>query len=153
MFKRLWMVGFVLSAMLLAQNASAFPCFITLVKDSCWVKYNVTVDVINAADNSVLLTISLPKGKKWSRKSFDAETKQRFMLRARFEPAFWETEAGTEYFAKRYWSLPEVIEGETMAWNVGACYPEDFASVPMPPDAGSDCTCDRREIPAPKAPE
>ncbi len=152
MFKRLWMAGLLLSIIMLAQQAKAFPCFVTLVKDSCWIQYDVIIDVLDAVNDRILLTVTLPKGKKWSRESFEAEKGQQFMLRAHFEPAFWEADEGVRYFAKRYWSLPKEVQGETVAWNVGACFPEDFASVPMPPDAGPDCKCDRREIPKPEAP-
>lgn len=125
----------------------AFPCFITMVKDNCWKNYNVTVDVLDAQTNEILVTLDIPKGVPWSRKSFESNPKQRFMLRARFSPAFWSGEENKYYYASRYWALPEEIVGETTAWHVGACFPENFSSVPLPPDAGSNCKCDRREIP------
>ncbi|MCH9756626.1 MAG: hypothetical protein K0U37_05480 [Gammaproteobacteria bacterium] len=140
-------LGFILGLSLLAGQAMAFPCFITMVKGSCWKDYTVKVDVLDAEDDHVLMTITIPKGKAWIRQSFEAKTKQRFMLRASFTPAFWKAEEGRTYYAKRYWSLPEVIEGETVAWNVGACFPENFSGVPTPPDAGANCACDKREIP------
>ncbi len=137
----------VLGMLLLSQQAQAFPCFITMVKGECWKDYTVTVDVLDAENDKILMTLIIPNGRSWTRQSFEAHTKQRFMLRARFSPAFWKTEEGREYYAKRYWSLPEVVEGETIAWNVGACFPENFSGVPTPPHAGSNCACDKREIP------
>ncbi len=129
----------------------AFPCFITLVKGSCWKNYDVHVDVLDADNDKVLLSLDIPKGTLWARKSFDAPPKQRFIFRARFTPVFWKTEKGAVYYAKRYWALPESVEGETLAWHVGACFPSEFSSVPMPPDAGQDCSCDKQSIPPVKA--
>lgn len=147
MFKNLSQIGFVLGLSLFSGQLLAFPCFITMVKGSCWKDYTVKVDVLDAEDDHVLMSITIPKGQSWTRQSFEAKMKQRFMLRASFTPAFWKTEEGRQYYAKRYWSLPEEVEGETIAWNVGACFPENFSSVPMPPEAGQNCACDKREIP------
>lgn len=146
MLKKITYLGAILGASLFAGQGMAIPCFVTMVKGSCWEKYTVDVDVIDAESDQVLMTISIPKGTSWIRQSFEAQTKQRFMLRATFTPVFWKTGEGKQYFAKRYWSLPESINGE-VAWNVGACFPGDFSGVPTPPEAGSDCSCDRREIP------
>lgn len=139
----------LMGALLFSTRLLAFPCFITMVKDNCWTDYTVTVDVLDAETDGVLMTIVVPQGKSWVRKSFESRPKQRFMLRATFEPPFWKAEEGRQYFAKRYWALPEEVVGETMAWNVGACFPADFSSVPLPPGAGSNCRCDKREIPPP----
>lgn len=138
----------VLTALLgVSTSLFAFPCFITIVKDSCWTNYNVKVDVIDAENERVLTSINIPKGSGWSRKSFDAHPKQRIMLRAQFNPHFWDKNQDKYYYATRYWALPDEIVGDTMAWNVGACYPKNFSSVPLPPDATSNCQCDNREIP------
>lgn len=147
MSKQLNKFMIILSLSLFSRYAMAFPCFITIVKDNCWTNYNVTVDVIDANTDKVLTTVVVPKGKPWVRSSFEATPRQQFMLRATFNPAFWKQDEGKQYFAKRYWALPEAVVGETTAWHVGACYPEQFLDVPMPPDAGSQCKCDKREIP------
>ncbi len=147
MFKKISKVGFILGVSLFTSQVMAFPCFVTMVKDSCWKDYTVKVDVLDAEDDQVLMTITIPNGQSWKRKSFEAKTKQRFMLRASFTPAFWKAGEGAVYYAKRYWSLPEAVEGETIAWNVGGCFPGDFSGVPTPPGAGSNCACDKREIP------
>ncbi|MDX2346258.1 MAG: hypothetical protein QNK11_05260 [Legionella sp.] len=134
---------------LLTANAMAFPCFITVMKGSCWKDYNVKVDVFDAEDNEnnkILMHVDIPKGKSWARKAFEAKPKQRFVLRATFKPAFWKDEAGVKYQAKKYWLLPEKIDAKTIAWNVDACFPADFSSVPMPPDAGQNCACDKQKV-------
>ncbi len=146
MFKTLGYAGVFLGASLFASQVMAIPCFITMVKGSCWQKYTVTVDVLDAENDQALMTITIPKGRNWTRQSFEAKPKQRFMLRATFSPTFWKTEEGRQYYAKRYWSLPEDIKGE-VAWHVGACFPGDFSGVPTPPEAAGNCSCDRREIP------
>jgi hypothetical protein len=147
MFKKLNDLSIILGLGLFTAQAFAFPCFITMVKGSCWKDYSLAVDVLDAEKDKVLMTITVPNGELWSRQSFEASPKQRFMLRATFTPVFWKTGVGVPYYAKRYWSLPETVEGETVAWNVGACFPGDFSGVPMPPEAGANCACDKREIP------
>jgi hypothetical protein len=142
--KSLWLI---LALSLFAGQVMAFPCFITMVKGSCWKDYTVKVDVLDAEDNTVLMTITVPKGTSWTRQSFEAKPKQRFMLRSSFTPTFWKEEDKALYYAKRYWSLPEEVKGDTIAWNVGACFPGDFSEVPMPPNQKTDCVCDKREIP------
>lgn len=139
-------LGIVIGCILFSTQAFAIPCFMTMVKGKCWKNYTVEIDVLDAENNQLLMHVSIPKGKMWERQSFESRPKQRLMLRATFSPSFWERESAGEYYAKRYWSLPEKVKGE-IAWHVGACFPNDFSGVPLPPDAGSDCECDTREIP------
>ena len=146
--KQTLQISTLLGTLCLASSAFSIQCFMTIVKDSCWINYNVTVDVIDAGNESVLLTIDIPKGTPWGRKSFDAHVKQRLMLRARFSPAIWGGEDDRQYFATRYWALPETIDTEaTSAWHIGACFPQNFSSVPLPADAGSNCHCDKSQLP------
>jgi len=147
MFRRGWVWGCVLSALLFAPVAMAFPCFITIAKDSCWTNYTVMIEVLDAETNDILATIVIPKGESWSRARFDAKAKQHVMLKAQFKPAFWKSEEKKVYYAKRYWNLPDAIEGKTTAVHVSICYPENFSAVPLPPGANSKCACSKPDIP------
>jgi len=148
MFKKWWIWAFMLSAILMAQGAMAFPCFITVFKDSCWTNYTVKVDVLDDEAKNIITTIVIPKGDSWSRGRIEAKSKQIFMLRAKFEPAIWEGDKDKLYYAKRYSVLPEKIEGDTKAWHVGVCYPKNFVGVPLPPGAGSQCLCpEQKDMP------
>lgn len=126
----------------------AITCYYTLVKDNCWIKYNVTVDVMDAATAKVLTTVTVPAGKLWTRQTFSCSIAQKLMYHAQFSPPIWESEKGKSYPAHDYWSLPDKINPGDSAWNVSVCYPTDFAQVPMPPEATNSCKCDFDSIPA-----
>ena len=125
----------------------AFPCFITLIKDNCWTNYNVVVNVSDPSTEKELLAITVPKGKSWVRQGFTCQPKQALSLVASFTPVFWKDDAGKTYRDHRNWALPEEISRGDTAWNINVCYPADFSSVPLPPDAGSDCKCKLDDIP------
>ncbi|NCT56548.1 MAG: hypothetical protein GW760_02390 [Legionella sp.] len=147
MFKRCWVWGLALSAMLLAQGVMAFPCFITITKDSCWTQYTVMVDVLDAETDAILTTVVIPQGESWSRARIDAKAKQHVMLRAKFKPVFWKSEKNKIYYAKQYWLLPDAIEGQSTAVHVSVCYPKSFSGVPLPPGADSKCICSKPALP------
>ncbi|MFI4918756.1 MAG: hypothetical protein ACHP65_04295 [Legionellales bacterium] len=125
----------------------SFNCYFTLAKDSCWLKYNVTVDVVDANSAKVLTTVTVPSGQPWARQTFTCQPLQKLMYHAQFTPIIWEAEKDTVYRAKDYWSLPEVINQGDKAWNVSVCFSKDFAAVPLPPEATSKCSCDFASIP------
>lgn len=126
----------------------AITCYFTLAKDNCWLKYNVTVDVLDAMSAKVLTSITVPAGKSWERVTFPCEIGgQKLMYHAQFTPSFWEGDTGKVYTAKNYWSLPAGIKPGDSAWNVSVCYPADFSEVPYPPDAKGTCRCDFSPIP------
>ena len=131
----------------LSMQLHAFPCFLTMVKDSCWANYSVTVDVLNAGTGKPITTIIIPQGKSWTRQQFSCEPKDVMSLKATFTPVFWENDATKIYPSKRDWSLPETIAKGDTAWSITMCYPADFSEVPLPPDANGHCICNTQEIP------
>jgi len=122
--------------------ALAFPCFLTVVKDRCWAEYNVSVTVYNTKDDASLMTVVVPKGKSWMRKSFVCEHAQKLRFAASFTPNIWETDKGVVFAAKSYWTLPETIPLKDTAWEIPICYPDAFPGVPFPPRATGRCGCD-----------
>lgn len=133
---------------LFASPLWAITCYYTLAKDNCWLKYNVTVDVIDSLSAKILTTVTVPAGKPWTRVTFPCETNgQKLMYRAKFSPVVWESEKGKVYMAKNYWSLPDHVNPGDSAWNVSVCFPSDFSEVPMPPEATASCACDFSTIP------
>ena len=125
----------------------AFTCYYTLAKDSCWIRYNVTVEVIDATTSKILTTVTVPEGKYWTRTTFNCDTGQKLMYRAQFSPVIWDADKGSIYYAKNYLSLPNSLNSGDSAWNISVCYPSDFSQVPFPPDAANNCTCDFSTIP------
>lgn len=125
----------------------AIDCYYTLAKDSCWTNYNVSVDVIDSETNSLLTTVTVPKGKQWTRQIFDCKPSQKLMYKARFDPIFWSGDKDKTYSAQRYWLLPDVVNPGDSAWDVSVCYPSDFSLVPLPPTATANCLCDFTLIP------
>ncbi|MDP3269368.1 MAG: hypothetical protein Q8M40_10010 [Legionella sp.] len=133
--------------MILTIPVWAINCFFTLAKDSCWTGYNVVVDVIDARTNQILTTVTVPAEKSWTRQSFVCEPSQKLMYHARFTPVFWQSDEGKTYLAKRFWSLPSIINQGDSAWNLSVCFASDFALVPFPPNATGNCACDFKDIP------
>ncbi len=128
-------------------QAYAFPCFITMVKDSCWTKYNVTVNVFDASNDKQVVTVLIPSESSWARQAFSCEPQQKLKFQAQFTPVFWEHDAGKTYDAEHYWTMPEEIKKGETAWNITICYPREFSGVPFPPEGTNDCKCDTASIP------
>ncbi|QMT60954.1 MULTISPECIES: hypothetical protein [unclassified Legionella] len=141
---------FILISSLISSSSlwAEITCYYTLVKDNCWIKYDVSVDVMDAVSAKILTTITVPVGKSWTRQTFPCEPGQKLMYQARFSPIFWQSDEGKTYLAKNYWSLPNTINPGDSAWNVTVCYSSDFALVPLPPNAPGNCSCDFNDIPA-----
>jgi hypothetical protein len=129
-----------------------FTCYYTVAKDSCWLKYNVSVDVIDGVTSKTLLTVNLPPGIPWVRERFECSAEQNLIYIAKFSPVFWKNEENKTYRGYRNWSLPGTIHPGDTAWTISICYPSDFAQVPLPPDAGNNCKCDFSLIPSIKSP-
>jgi len=137
----------LLGAVLFSTKIFAFPCFFTLVKDSCWTDYDVTVTVHDVINEQTILTVTVPKGKSWVREAFTCQPNQKLKYTAIFSPAIWENSEGKVYNAQHYWALPETITAAQKAWDIPVCYPEAFAEVPFPPKASGNCKCDLNSIP------
>lgn len=125
----------------------SFTCYFTLAKDSCWTKYNLTVDVIDANAQTILTTLNIPAGTSWLRQEFSCQPSQKLMYQARFTPVFWESDAGKSFSAERFWFMPGTINSGDTAWEIPVCFPKNFAEVPLPPGADSNCKCDFSVIP------
>jgi hypothetical protein len=134
-------------SLLTSPTWGAVTCYYTLVKDNCWLKYTISVDVMEAASAKILTTVTVPAQKSWTRVTFPCEKGQKLMYHARFLPSIWESEKGKVYSAKNFWSLPNEINAGDSAWNVSVCYPADFSEVPIPPEATGNCKCDFSVIP------
>ena len=131
----------------LSLSAYAVPCYLTLVKDSCWKMYDVTVDIKDAVTNKQLGSIIVPLGTAWGRQAFECSGGETLALFAKFSPAFWSTDEDRVFSGQRYWKLPDALKPGEVAWNVTVCYPKYFANVPLPPNATSNCMCDVDNIP------
>lgn len=141
-------VGLGFSGQLLAIPA-AISCYLTLAKESCWLKYNVSVNVIDAQTNKVLITVGVPAGTAWVRQPFPCLARENLMFNAKFAPVFWAEDKDKVFSGKDFWSLPSKINPGDSAWNENICFPKDFAEVPLPPDnVTKGCECDFKSIPA-----
>lgn len=128
-------------------SANAFPCFLTLVKDSCWTNYNVTVVVTNAGTGDAIVTATVPKGKSWVRVPFTCQPAQALSFSATFSPVFWQDDTYKTYPSQHNWYLPETVKAGATAWSLTLCYPSEFSEVPLPPDASGNCGCQTDNIP------
>ncbi|KTD82868.1 hypothetical protein [Legionella waltersii] len=136
-------------SLLLSAKTWSIPCYYTLAKDSCWTNYNVTVNVIDDASSTTVLTLSIPKGQTWARGSFECKPAQGLRYVAQFTPVFWQSDVGKTYVSTRTWYMPGKVNTGDKAWTIPICYPADFAQVPLPPTADSSCKCDFTNIPEP----
>ncbi|MDP3704564.1 MAG: hypothetical protein Q8R24_01475 [Legionellaceae bacterium] len=125
----------------------AFTCYITIVKDSCWKKYNVIVKATNGTSGAEAVSVTVPAGEPWARQTFECAAGETLALEAQFNPVFWESDEGRKFPAQRYWKLPTEIESGVTGWNVTVCYPKWFSNVPSLPDAAENCKCDTDSIP------
>jgi hypothetical protein len=131
-----------------ASSALAIPCFFTLIKDSCWKDYNVTVSVFDVNDeHKPVVDIIVPTGSSWSRQKTECNAGQIFRYQAQFTPVFWQKDLGKKYDGLHFKRLPAKINPEDTAWNINICFPKDFSGAPLPPEAGLKCICDTSDIP------
>lgn len=140
-------------AMGVSSQVSALDCFLTVVKDSCWTDFDVNVKMTNADEGKQILSITVPKGKSWSREKFTCDAGESLSYMATFSPVFWAADKGKQYPGIKFWKLPEQMKAGDTAWNITVCYPEQFSEVPLPPSARGTCKCDARNIPAVVVPE
>lgn len=131
----------------LSVQARAFTCYLTMVKDSCWINYNVSVTVTDANNLKKVMTVKVPQGQAWARQKFSCTTRESLLFNAAFTPVFWKADLGKTYPARHNWGLPETMEKGKTAWNITVCFKRDFSEVPFPPDATGDCVCDTKNIP------
>lgn len=137
-----------LCGMWFVANVWSFNCFITIVKDTCWTDYNVTVDVLDADNaNQKLVTVIVPTGSAWNRQKFSCKPSQKLKFQARFTPVFWKKDAGKVYNGTNYWILPDKPSPDETAWNLTICYPKQFSEVPFPPTGGGNCKCETKKVP------
>lgn len=125
----------------------AFTCYMTLVKDTCWTQYNVTVEVYDAANNQQKSTIIIPAKSTWARQKFECQPGEKLRFQAKFTPIFWQQDEGKVYPGVSFWSLPDAVQSGDTAWNITLCFPREFAEVPMPPTATANCQCDTSKVP------
>ena len=143
------MIRFIclLLGMLFVFEAHAFPCFITLVKDTCWANYNVTVDVMSSENGKKRATVLIPEGTAWSREKFECKPGDTLQFQATFFPVFWEKDRDRKYAGKSNWPLPQKPKKDETAWNLVVCFAKDFSEIPFPPDAEGNCRCETKDIP------
>lgn len=146
------LIGLV-GAVLFSSEASAFNCFLTLVKDSCWTDYSVTVDLTNMMTSKSMIKATAPKGKTYIRQAFQCEADTSFDFSATFLPIIWEADKGRVYKGKVSWALPKKLTKGDTAWNITMCFPEQFTAVPAPVTSTGNCICDTTHLPAVPVPD
>ena len=138
----------ILGLSLISNSIFAFPCYLTLVKDTCWTNYTVSIRVYDGVSGKDIGQANLGPGKPWIRIPFQCEPKQSLKAQASFSPPIWENDPPKMYESKNTIFLPDTIKPDQSAWEVPICYPSAFAGIPLPPTADSNCKCDFSSIPA-----
>jgi len=132
-------LGLVLSSTSFAADTK---CIFRLVKNTCWDNYSATVTIIKAHNLQEIGSGTVPKNQQQSNISFPCALGEPISLRATFSPAFWEGTAEKKYMTKRVWDIPLHLPEKTQKWEMTACFPDDFQSVPLPPTMGTNCHCE-----------
>lgn len=120
----------------------AFPCYFTLIKDNCWLNYDVTVQVTDASTGKPVTSVEVPKGSTWERISFTCQAGQKFNYSAVFKPEIWQGAADKVYTATHYWFLPDSPKPTEAAWDIQVCFPKNFSGVPIPDKSTGNCACE-----------
>lgn len=137
----------LISIFLAITKAYAFPCYVTVAKENCWVDYDVNVTVIDAKTRQPLSAVHIAKGDMWGRASFTCQPGETLMYSATFAPTIWDGEENNVYEALRFWSLPTAPRPKELAWEINVCFAQAFSGVPLPPQASGVCVCDFKSIP------
>lgn len=137
----------VLLGVTLGTTVFALPCTFTLVKDSCWKDYDVTIIVHDVMNPKPMLSVTVPKGKTWVRQATECRESQKINYSATFSPVIWRGQENRVYYVKKTWTLPNKIKSGDSAWEVRLCFPQDFAKVPESPTATANCDCNYKSIP------
>ena len=137
-----------IATLLLTGKALAFDCYFTVAKDNCWSNYQITASVSDAQSHQTLTSLTVPQGQSYGRQLFNCQPGQTLMFTASFSPAIWEGENNKQYNGEQFWVLPAKINAKQSAWEVPVCFSKDFADVPYPQGATSNCACDFKSIPA-----
>ena len=103
--------------------------------------------IIDEDTKKQVTMVEIPKNEFWGRQTFNCEPGQKLMSQAIYDPIFWDSEKGKVYTSKRFLALPTSIKPDDKAWNISVCFPNDFSSVPFPPDANGNCGCDFSKVP------
>lgn len=144
---------FFMLVLMVPLQAESFPCFFTVVKDSCWTKYDVVVNLMVASTAKTLTTVNVVDGQTWGRQAFTCQPGDIYSFNASFTPVFWQSDKNKIYNSLTHYRLPaSVPEGDT-AWSVTLCYPRDFSEVPYPPEASGNCVCDTSKVAPVQAPQ
>ena len=144
MFNRL---GFIIVGVIfISFKLHAFPCYVTVAKDNCWLNYDVTITVSDMVTEAVVTNVLVPKGQTWARQAFSCQPNQKFLYAASFQPIIWQNDAGKTYRGLRSWGLPIAFGPADVAWELKLCYASDFSETPMPPKAGANCQCDFTKV-------
>lgn len=134
--------------LLLSQHLLAFNCYVTMVKDNCWLNYDVTVTILDTSTNQPVTVVTVPKGQSWVRQQFVCQANQNLLYTAKFSPNVWDGTGNVVYPAKKFWALPTIIRAGETAWEIPICFADAFAQVPASSTAIGVCQCNFTEIPA-----
>ncbi|MCC5791104.1 MAG: hypothetical protein JJT82_00640 [Legionellaceae bacterium] len=137
-------MGLMMSSLAIADSED---CYITLIKDNCWLNYTVAVTVIDQDSKKTVSSITAEKGKAWAREKFKCTPGTTISYIATFSPVFWTADADKKYYSITYWHINPLLETAQVAQGVNLCFPRDFRNVPLPPDATAACRCEPSLVP------
>lgn len=133
-----------ISLLVLGSNlavAADTSCMVHVVKNTCWDKYSVNVEIMRSRTQQLVSKGTVEKGKSQTDITFTCPLGEPIGMRSTFSPAFWEGTENKMYMTKRIWDIPLHMPEKSQRWEIAVCFPNDFQSVPIPPVIGTDCKC------------
>lgn len=124
-----------------ANPKTEFPCVLQVSKNTCWKDYDVKVSAKMQEDSKELIALTIAKDKDSATGTWKCKPNDQFFLNSSFAPAVWKEEEGKSYRSSKVYQVPESVEAKAESWNVSACFPDDFAQVPMPDKEMKNCGC------------
>lgn len=143
MKKYCWMLGFLG----ISGSSVAMNCYFTALKDSCWLNYDVTIQLISGENGATVTYLTIPKGKSWARTKISCSNGDGFSLSATFNPPIWEKDKGRVFKGNTILRVPDKLPQGYVSWDVRSTYPNNFARIPMPASTTGACRVDWSQVP------
>jgi len=140
------MKKFILACLLavlpaLSSAEKMLSCTIQLSKTNCWAGHSVTIDPVNLRTMEHGPVISLKEDEFFIEQTFPCESFEQMTFTAKFSPPIWEGKGDKENRAKHIYNVPAKLPEGAKAWVISICFPDDFASVPLPLGDLRNCKC------------
>ena len=122
--------------------AGGIPCYVQLVKETCYNGYQVTLQVQDGTTQENIGAPVIVDAHSYDKlQQFSCKPNQQVTVQATFTPTIWQNTANTIYHVKRFWTVPTTLPPMSDKWIITLCFAKDFVAVPLPPKGADSCIC------------